>query len=995
MVQLGQQHERIQDDLRGLVAGEVRCDDFFRQLHASDASIYEIRPLAVVRPNCAADVSACVRYARDNNLPIHARGAGTASAGESLGPGIVVDFSKYLRHIIRIDADKVRVQAGVVLERLNAQLRPLGRIFGPNPTKSAVTTMGSIIALDTAGSRWLKYGSAANYVTSLQVVLADGEIIELGREPLSDGVSTSTIPHKCDLINRLAAILKTNADLIRAHRLKSPLNRCGYNLDGVLGDDYLDVARLLSGSEGTLALITEASVATQPLPGPRSVTLLLFDSLDKASRAVREILPWKPNACELMDRRHLSLAREAEVRFDLLIPAETEALLLVEQEAENPSELNDQMHQMTSYLTQTKRLAYAVRQAFEPAEMELFWHLIDRVQPSLYRSKGSAQTVPIADDITVPPELLPDFLPCVQNILKRQQITASLFAHAGQGELHIRPFLDFANADDVERMRRLAEELYQEVMNVGGSITGEHGYGLSRTSFLKQQAGPLYEVLQAIKQVFDPGNTYNPGKILGDDPDLMIHNLQPVIKTQPAAPPADADPADPQFSMRNLVELQMDWDPAKVVDAAMDCNRCGECRTQSPEERMCPIFRISPCEEASPRAKANLLLGVLSGAMDLQKLTNEEFKRIADLCVHCHICRLECPARVDIPRLMRESKGAYVAANGLTFAEWAMIHLDILGALGGLVSPVANWALSNRQMRWLLEKILGIAQGRKLPHVTSRNFLRRAHRRRLTRPIRRSAQKVLYFVDVYANYFDPQLAEALVAVMEHNGVAVYVPANQKPAGMPSIACGALDHARFLAEHNVTILAEAVRQGYHVVATEPSAALCLTREYPQMLDDDDSKLLAANSSEACTYLWRMHTQGKLQLDLKPINITLGYHTPCHIKALQVGAPGENLLGLIPGVRIEHIEKGCSGMAGTYGLLGKNYRSSLRAGLRLINKLRSPSVQAGATECSTCKIQMEQGTNKPTIHPIKLLAYSYGLMPDIARLLNTKGEELVVT
>ncbi len=447
--------------------------------------------------------------------------------------------------------------------------------------------------------------------------------------------------------------------------------------------------------------------------------------------------------------------------------------------------------------------------------------------------------------------------------------------------------------------------------------------------------------------------------------------------------------------MRNLVELQLDWDPAEVVNAVADCNRCGICRTQSPDARMCPIFRIAPSEEASPRSKANLLRGILTGAVELHQLTGSEFKSIADLCVHCHMCRLECPARVDIPRIMRASKGAFVAANGLTFAQRAIIHLDILGALGGLVSTASNWALGNRQMRWLLEKILGIAQGRKLPRLTSRNFLRRAHHRRLTRPIRHRAQKVLYFVDTYANYFDPQLGEALVAVLEHNGVGVYVHPSQKPAGMPSIAFGALDRARFLAEHNVVILAEAVRQGYHIVATEPAAALCLVREYPQLVDDDDARLLAANSSEACTYLWRMHTQGKLQMDLRPIHMTLGYHTPCHLKALQVGTPGEHLLGLIPGLRIEHLEKGCSGMAGTFGLLEKNYRSSLRAGMRLINQLRSPALQAGTTECSTCKIQMEQGTDKPTIHPIKLLALSYGLMPEISRLLNTKSKELVVT
>ena len=251
---------------------------------------------------------------------------------------------------------------------------------------------------------------------------------------------------------------------------------------------------------------------------------------------------------------------------------------------------------------------------------------------------------------------------------------------------------------------------------------------------------------------------------------------------------------------------------------------------------------------------------------------------MADLCVHCHSCRLECPAGVDIPRLMRESKGAYVAANGLRLSDWVVTRLDLVAALASRVAPLANWALGNRQARWLMEKTLGIAQGRKLPRVASRSFLRRAARRRLTRLARRSPQKVLYFVDTYANYHDPQLGEALVAVMKHNGVAVYVPPEQRPAGMASLACGALDHARGLARRNVALLAEAVRQGYHVVATEPAAAVCLVHEYPQLLDDDDARLLAAHSSEACTFLWKMHTLGTLQLDFRPINAVPGLSCP---------------------------------------------------------------------------------------------------------------------
>ncbi|KKM01692.1 hypothetical protein LCGC14_1791910, partial [marine sediment metagenome] len=273
--------------------------------------------------------------------------------------------------------------------------------------------------------------------------------------------------------------------------------------------------------------------------------------------------------------------------------------------------------------------------------------------------------------------------------------------------------------------------------------------------------------------------------------------------------------------------------------------------------------------------------------------------------------------------------------------------------------------------------------------------LRRAARRHLTRPTDETGPRVVYFVDVYANYYDPQLAEALVAVLQHNGVDVYVPPQQEQSGMPSIARGALDHARRLAQHNVHILSEPARQGYHVVATEPSAALCLKHEYPQLLDDDDARQVAENSSEACSFLWKLHTMGQLQLDLEPIKATLGYHMPCHLKALNVGSPGENLLRLIPELRVVPIEEGCSGMAGTFGIKRVDYRRSLRAGRRLISRLRDPGIQAGATECSACKMQMEQGTTKPTLHPIKLLALAYGLMPEIERLLTTPGEELIVT
>ena len=290
----------------------------------------------------------------------------------------------------------------------------------------------------------------------------------------------------------------------------------------------------------------------------------------------------------------------------------------------------------------------------------------------------------------------------------------------------------------------------------------------------------------------------------------------------------------------------------------------------------------------------------------------------------------------------------------------------------------------------------GIAQGRKLPRFARRSFLQQSALRRLHHPPRTSGEKIVYFVDTYANHFDTQLGEALVSVMRHNGVAVFVRNDQLQSGMPMIATGAVEPARAIAAENVAMLAESVRQGYTIVATEPSAVLALTHEYPTLLDNDEDALaVAQHTQDACHYLWQLHLRGRLKLNFKPQRISVGYHVPCHLRALGVGAPAENLLRLIPGMRLTRLEKGCSGIAGMWGVHRDNYRASLRAGIELISTVRDGPFQIGTTECSTCKMQMEQGSAKPTIHPIKLLALAYGLMPEIETLVRTAGTDLVVT
>jgi FAD/FMN-containing dehydrogenase/Fe-S oxidoreductase len=970
------QRERIRDDLKGILRGDCLFDDLTCALYSTDASIFQVPPLGVVAPRDEADVQALVRYALEHGIALVARGAGTGLAGESLGPGVIVDLSRHFRSILDIGPDSVRVQPGVVYRDLNVQLARTGRRFAPDPSSGAHCTIGGMLATNASGAHALRHGYTRDHVAGLRVVLDSGDAVAMGRQPRWPPADLRP-GRREDIVSSVFTLLEQNRETIQTCRPRTPFNRCGYLLHDVLDADQLDLARLLVGSEGTLALFTEATLRTIPLPEGQALVLLGFTSLENALRGARVAQATGPVACELIDRRLLTLTRTASLEASALVPPGVEAVLLVEYETDRPSSARRSAVDLAQQLRLGQRLSVHSVVAVEPEEIDRCWQLREGALPSLYGMRGGVQPLAFIEDVGVPPEELPTYLHRAQEILQTHETTASFLIHAATGQVHIRPFLDLRRSADVARMWAIAEEIYSVVLQLGGTISSQHGTGLARTPWVARQAGRLYSVYRELKAIFDPRHLFNPGKIVGPDPALPAWPL----RRQPA----------PEADLPGRLLL---WQSGQVQGECARCNGCGSCRTAVPRQRMCPIFRVSHAEEATPRAKANLLRHLLQEGTDPQLLSSDEVRAVADLCVNCKMCALECPAHVDIPKLMLEAKAANVARHGMDRPDWILSRTDTFARLGSAFALTANLALSSRTARWLLEKICGVSRRRRLPGFAARSFLRRARRQGWTRRPRPGRPRVAYFVDVFANCNDPLIGEAAVAVLRHNGISVYVPPKQSGCGMAPLAYGDVETARETVEHNVHILADLVREGYTIVCSEPTAALMWQRDALDLLDDPDVALVAERTHELTAYLADLHRRGRLRTDFQPLPFALGHHVPCHLKALGQPAAGPDLLTLIPGLRVQTIDVGCSGMAGTFGLQARHYALSLAAGRPMLDALARPSVLFGSTECSTCRMQMEDGARKRTLHPAQYLALAYGYLPELYQRLNKPIGELVL-
>ena len=1000
----------IADDLRNTFRGRLAFDAVRRGLYATDASPFEVAPLGVAFPEDAEDLAVLVKYCHEHALPVVPRGAGTGVAGESLGPGIVVDLSAEFRGILRIDSDTATVEPGVVLAELNAALAKVGRRFAPDPASGASCTVGGMVATNASGGNAVRHGYTRDHVRGLGVVWDDGSRDTLRNpspnpSPKGGGVPAqpnlpTPVPREtsasqlvgssppfplreggpgglggsglrtASIAAATAALLRANRELVHLTRPLTPFNRCGYLLHDVLTDAGPDLPRLLCGSEGTLAFLTEVTVATVPLAGGTCLALLGFPTLEAAVNAAADLPPFEPTTADLLDRRLLSLSG----RGTDAVPAAVGAALLVAFEADTAREATERAWGAVEALKERHKLVVLAEPACDPDGVARIRAVREAAVSGLYGIGRGPRPAAFVEDVGVPPAAVAEFLAGTQDVMKRYELSASFLVHALAGQVHTRPLIDLADPADRAKLWPVAEAVHALALGLGGTVSTQHGTGIARTPWVERQYGPLLPVFRELKRVFDPKNVLNPGKIIGPDPSRPAWPLRGEDRGQ------RTEDRGPEDRAPLLV-----WKDTTAEAEAGKCTGCGDCRPRGGAGRMCPAFTAAGLEEASPRAMANLVRG-------LADLGSDDARPVVSACVNCKMCRDECPSRVDVPRLMIEAKARRHAEHGLDRVSWVLARADRLAALASRLAPLSNAVLGNRPARWVIEKLIGLSRRRRLPALAHQTFLRAARgERRL--PAAADAPKVAYFADTFANVFDPSVGAAAVAVLRHNGVTVVVPPRQVGSGAAPFAQGDLETARELAVRNVRALADYARDGYRIVCSEPTAAMTLSQDYLLLLDDADAAAVAAATTELTTYLGGLHAAGRLRTDFRPLDLALGHHVPCHLKALRGPVAGPGLLGLIPGITVKPIDVGCSGMAGPWGLAAANYDASLRAGRRMIEAFDRPGLLLGATECGSCRLQMQEGTGKRAFHPVQYLAHAYGLLPELGKRLRSPLGELV--
>ncbi|MGA2070339.1 MAG: anaerobic glycerol-3-phosphate dehydrogenase subunit C [Sedimentisphaerales bacterium] len=946
------------DDLARIVKGAVFTDILHRAAYSSDASIYQIVPACVVCPRDAQDIAAVVKYAKDKQISVAARGAGSGVAGESLTSGILLDVTRYMNSIISIEngGELVICEPGVVLDELNNYLAQFGRKIGPDPSTSNRAVIGGCVANNATGAHSLQFGYTGDYVEKVEAILADGSIVELANNYQPKTMSDSRID---EIAKQCISLLAGKKDVIANALPATKRNRSGYNIAGAYRDGKVNLARLMGGSEGTLAIFTKITLRTVPLPKAKGLLQLEFDSLDKMAKAVPIIVSTGASACELMDNYLIAMAIEHLPAYRDVLPANATAALLVEHVGETPEQVRSKIKTTDSAIA---NLAGNRTIVFDEQTQKRIWKARKDAVPLLDRRKGRQRPVPFIEDVSVENDKLAEYIAGLQKIGQKYNIAMSYYGHAGDGELHIRPYLDLGEKGDVDKMTQIANEVFALAWSLGGTVSGEHAVGLVRAAFLRKQYGDeFYNLLCGIKNILDPAGLLNPGKIINDNPNVMVENLKARHRVNKTFTESGVIFADDEIAL----ELGQ-------------CSGCGVCRSREEQFRMCPLFRATGDELASSRAKMNVLRFWSSGRLREGDFDSPEFRQFLDLCINCKACSIECPSGVDVSKIIAAARAEYARRKGLRLTERLLGHNRYMSKLASTFAPISNFIMRLPITRRLLEKTIGLDSRRRMPKFAFGSFSLAGRLYLETfRPSEMPIDKVAYFLDTYVNYNDHELGYAVIDVLRHNAIEVIIP-RQRPAPLPAIVYGDVKTAKKYLSYSVKYLAAAVKDGYKIICSEPSAAMCLKQELRHYVDSVDAKIVSENTYELMEYLRELLRQGKLNNPKRTLLQEYVYHTPCHLFAMGAYGASIELLQKLCNIQVSDLNAGCCGLAGTFGMQKKNYELSEQIAKSLKETLNNTSAQCVLTECAACGMQIEHISGKRTIHPIKVLAKAYGLM-----------------
>jgi FAD/FMN-containing dehydrogenase/Fe-S oxidoreductase len=949
---------RLADRLRRGVAGEVLDSPFDRGRYATDASIYQVMPALVVVPRTFADVEATLALAREEGVPLTARGAGTSQAGQTVNSGIILDFSKHLNRLLSLDLASARavVEPGIVLDELNRRLRPHGLWFPVDISTASRATLGGMAANNSAGSRSLRYGLMRDSTLAIDALMADGSrrrFAEVARAELPDGDA---------LLTPLVKLAEQEADEI-AGRFPRVLRRVGgYNLDALTPDhNSLRMQDILVGSEGTLALFERIEIALFPLLREKALGVCHFPTFREAMEATQHIVRLDPVAVELVDRTMIRLGREIPIFrpvVDSFVRGDPDALLLVEFAEPDANEnlrrlkaLSDLMASLGFCWDDPAKRPGGVVEAIDPAHQARIWDVRTQGLNIMMSMKGDAKPVSFVEDCAVPLEHLADFTDRLTAVFRKHGTEGTWYAHASVGLLHVRPALNLKAGTGARQLRAIAEEAFEIVAEYRGSHSGEHGDGIVRSEFHERMFGRrLTRAFEAVKDLFDPAGLLHPGRVVRSPrmDDRMLFRYPPDY----AHTPTDTafDWSDWLGGLHGAVEM---------------CNNNGACRTLKGGV-MCPSYRATLNERDLTRGRANTLRLALSGQLGAEALASDEMAATLSLCVSCKACRRECPMSVDMARMKTEVLAARAKSRGVSFRDRLLAHLPRYAPWAAR----APWLMGLRDdlpgAAWLTEKVLGLAAARPLPRW-----------RRPWRGASADGAGVLIFADTFNRHFEPDALRAASRILQAAGLTPGELASPGPrppcCGRTYLAVGMIEQAKAEMTRAISVLRPALEAGIPVVGLEPACVLTFRDEAPRLIPGWD-EALGRRIMLLAEFLEPALEEGRLALPLGPLPDQVLLHGHCHQKALGVLGCTEKLLRRIPETHVSTIESTCCGMAGAFGYQAETHEISMKIGelglLPAVRAARGPTLIVA--DGTSCRHQIRDGTGRRALHEAEVLA-----------------------